>query len=70
MQGIDAYSHSLQRVIDNERMNTPEPPTKPVTIVEFENTLAENRIASDAKLAAILKIFPRPDHPASRNSGA
>ncbi len=57
IQGLDVYSHSLQRVIDDERMNTPEPPTNPVTIVEFGKTLAENRSASDAKLAAILSGF-------------
>lgn len=53
-QGLDTYSRSMQRVLDEERMNTPEPAAKPVTIAEFEKTLAENRSAGDSKLAAIL----------------
>lgn len=54
MQGMDTYTRSMQRVIDEELMNTPEPATKPVTVAEFEKVLADNRNAGDAKLAEIL----------------
>jgi hypothetical protein len=46
--------NGLQRLMDEERMNTPEPATKPVTITEIEKTLADNRHSGDGKLAAIL----------------
>jgi hypothetical protein len=46
--------NSLQRLMDEERMNTPEPDAKPATIAEVEKTLADNRRSGDGKLAAIL----------------
>lgn len=44
----------LQRLADEELMNTPEPAAKPVTIAEIEKILADNRRSGDGKLAAIL----------------
>ena len=44
----------LQRLEDEERMNTPEPAAKPVTIAEIEKILADNRRSGDGKLVAIL----------------
>lgn len=46
--------NGLQRAIDEERMNSPEPAAKPVTIAEVEETLADNRSTGDGRLAAIL----------------
>ena len=46
--------NGLQRQMDEERMNSPEPATTSVTIAEMEKTLADNRRSGDGRVAAIL----------------
>jgi hypothetical protein len=46
--------NGLRRAIDEERMNSPEPAAKSVTIAEMEKTLSDNRRLGDANLAVIL----------------
>lgn len=54
MDNLETDTSKLQRLMDEERMLTPEPATKAVTIAELEKTLDVNRTSGDAKLAAIL----------------
>lgn len=54
MPNLNPDPYGLQRMIDLERMSTPEPTAKPVGILELEKTLDANRNSGDAKLAALL----------------
>jgi len=54
MPGPNIDYNSVQRLIEQERMNTPEPAAKPSSVLGIEKTLADNRQTGDGKLAAIL----------------
>lgn len=51
---LDTFQQRLDRLVDEERKLTPEPPTKVVSLGEFEKTLADHRTSNDAKLASLL----------------
>lgn len=54
MDHLDTMHFRLDRLIEQERRLTPEPPTKAVQLAELEKILAENRRAGDGRLAGIL----------------